>query len=87
MNGCATKEKRTFFNVRKKVPMATKPRGRGAKGLSGRATKKKKRTFFCGFPKNTDYRERSYASKENIVQKKRKRLNHLKKRTPHVEAL
>ena len=30
INGCATKEKRTFFfNVRKKVPMATKPRGEG----------------------------------------------------------
>ena len=27
LNGCATKEKRTFLNVRKKVPMATKPRG------------------------------------------------------------
>ena len=27
LNGCATKEKRTFFNVRKKVPVATKPRG------------------------------------------------------------
>ena len=47
VNGCATKEKRTFFNVRKKVPMATKPRGGGAKGLSGRATKK---ITFCGFP-------------------------------------
>ena len=32
-----------FFNVRKKVPMTTKQRGR-AKGLSGRAIKK--RTFF-----------------------------------------
>ena len=32
-NACATKEKGTFFNVRKKVPMATKPRGGGAKGL------------------------------------------------------
>ena len=30
----------------KKVPMATKPRG--AKGVSGRATKE--RTFFCDFP-------------------------------------
>ena len=29
LNGCATKEKGTFFNVRKKVPMATKPRGGG----------------------------------------------------------
>ena len=39
LNGCATKEKRIFFNVGKKVPMATKPRG-WAKGLySGRATK------------------------------------------------
>ena len=26
LNGCATKEKVTFFNVRKKVPMATKKR-------------------------------------------------------------
>ena len=26
LNGCATKEKRTFFNVGKKVPVATKPR-------------------------------------------------------------
>ena len=26
LNGCATKEKRTFFNVRKKIPLATKPR-------------------------------------------------------------
>ena len=32
-NGCATKEKRTVFNVRKKVPMATKPRGGGLKAL------------------------------------------------------
>ena len=29
LNGCTTKEKITFFNVRKKVPMATKPRGGG----------------------------------------------------------
>ena len=50
LNGCATKEKRTFFNVRKKVPMAAKPGGGGgAKVLSGRATKKQ--NFFCGFPK------------------------------------
>ena len=48
LNGCATMEKYVFFYVRKKVPMATKPRGRGAKDLSGRATKK--RTFFFGFP-------------------------------------
>ena len=47
LNGCATKEKRTFFNVRKKVPKASRPGG-GAKGLSGRATKKI--TFICGFP-------------------------------------
>ena len=33
---------------KKKVHMATKPRGGGAKRLSGRTTKK--RTFFCGFP-------------------------------------
>ena len=34
---------------RKKVPMATKPRGGGREGpYSGRATKK--RTFFSGFP-------------------------------------
>ena len=44
LNGCATKEKKNFFDVRKKVPKATKPR-RGAKGLSGRATKK--RSFFA----------------------------------------
>ena len=43
------RKKELVFNVRKKVPIATKPRGwGGAKGLSGRATKKK--TFFCGFP-------------------------------------
>ena len=36
--------KKTFFNVRKKVPIATKPREGGAKGLSGRV---KKRTFFA----------------------------------------
>ena len=29
LNGCATKEKYIFFNVRKKVPMTTKPRGGG----------------------------------------------------------
>ena len=40
--------KKYFFNVKKKVPMATKPRGGGAKGPIGRATKK--RTFICGFP-------------------------------------
>ena len=33
---------------RKKIPMVTKPRGGGGKGLSGRVTKKI--TFFCGFP-------------------------------------
>ena len=27
LNGCATKEKELYFDVRKKVPMATKPRG------------------------------------------------------------
>ena len=44
LNRCATKEKRTFFfNVRSKIPMATKP-----SGLSGRATKK--RTFFLWLP-------------------------------------
>ena len=43
------KGKITFFTIRKKVPMANKPRGGGTKGLSGRATKKI--TFFCGFPK------------------------------------
>ena len=35
------RKKKLFFNVRKKVPMATKPRrGGGAKGLSGLSTKK-----------------------------------------------
>ena len=29
LNGCATKEKRPFFNVRGKVPMTTKPEGGG----------------------------------------------------------
>ena len=47
-------KKELFFNVSKKVPMATKPRrgrGGGAKGLSDRATKKI--TFFlCGFTYN-----------------------------------
>ena len=43
LNGCAN---RIFFGYRKKVPMATKPRGGGP---NGRATKK--RTFVCGFPK------------------------------------
>ena len=38
------RKKEPFFIVRKKVPIATKPRGGGAKGLIGRATKK--RTFF-----------------------------------------
>ena len=33
LNGCATKEKRTFFSVRKKVPVATKPRGGGLNAL------------------------------------------------------
>ena len=38
--------KKNLFYVRKKVPMATKPRGGGgANGLSGRATDK--RTFFA----------------------------------------
>ena len=45
LNGCVTKEKRTSFNVRKNVPISTKPRGEGAKSLSGRATMK--RTFFA----------------------------------------
>ena len=34
-----------YFKTKKRVPMATKPRGGGAKCLSGRATKK--RTFFA----------------------------------------
>ena len=29
LNGCATMKKKTFFNVRKKVPLATKPKGEG----------------------------------------------------------
>ena len=45
VNRCATEEKITFFKVRKKVPLATKRRGGGAKGLSGRTTKKI--TFFA----------------------------------------
>ena len=44
------REKKTFFNVRKKVPLATKPRGWGAKGLSGRVTKII--IVFCVFPKS-----------------------------------
>ena len=36
LNGCATKEKITFFNVRGKVPMATRPL---------------RKELFCGFPK------------------------------------
>ena len=39
LNGCAPKEKRTFFNARKKAPWPLS-RGGGAKGRSGRATKK-----------------------------------------------
>ena len=39
------RKKELFFKVRKKVPTATKPRGGGAIGLSGRTTKK--RTFFA----------------------------------------
>ena len=39
------RKRKLFFNLRKKVPMGTKPRGRGAKGLSDRATKK--RIFFA----------------------------------------
>ena len=47
--GVPLRKKDFFFYARKKVPMAPKPRrGGGAKGLSGRATKK--RTFFWGFP-------------------------------------
>ena len=38
-----SRKKSSFLSGR-----ATKPMGGGAKGLSGRATKK--RTFFCGFP-------------------------------------
>ena len=33
LNRCATKKKITFFNVGKKVPKATKPRGGGLKAL------------------------------------------------------
>ena len=40
--------------------MATKPGGGGAKGLSGRATKK--RTFFCDFPKQ-DLSEQKFVNK------------------------
>ena len=45
LNGCVTKEKRFFFNVRKKFLWWG-----GAKGLSGRATKKI--TFFAAYPRN-----------------------------------
>ena len=39
--GCATKEKKNFFlNVRKKVPMTTKPRGGGLKALVAGPLKK-----------------------------------------------
>ena len=40
LNGCATKEKRLFFNVKKKVPMATKPRGGGLKAIVAGPLKK-----------------------------------------------
>ena len=33
LKGCATMETRIFFNVRKKVPMTTKPRAKGLSGL------------------------------------------------------
>ena len=36
LNGCATKEKKIFFNERKKVPLS---RGGGAKDLHGRVSK------------------------------------------------
>ena len=39
------RKKKLFLNVRRKVPMATKPGWGGAKGLSGRASKKI--TFFA----------------------------------------
>ena len=42
------RKKELFFNVRKKVPTATNTRGEGAKGLIGRATKK--RAFFGAVP-------------------------------------
>ena len=39
LSGRLNVRKKELSNVRKKVPMATKPRGGGLKGLSGRATK------------------------------------------------
>ena len=49
LNGCATKEKRTFSLMEgKKFLWPISRGGGGPKGLSGRATKKI--TFFCGFP-------------------------------------
>ena len=46
LNGCATKEKRTFCNVRKKVPIASKPRGGGLMTLVARPLRK---DSFCSF--------------------------------------
>ena len=39
LTGVSLRKKELFYYARKKAPMATKPRG-GAKGLSGRTTKK-----------------------------------------------
>ena len=48
LNGCATKKTRFFFNGRKKVPLATKPRGGEAKALvTGQL---RKITFFLRLP-------------------------------------
>ena len=54
LNGCSTKKKKTFFNVRKKVSMATKPRGGG--GLKALvAWPLIQKNFFCGFPYETGF--------------------------------
>ena len=47
LNRCATKEIKTLFNVKKKVPMATKPRGGGLKASVAGPLRKE---LFCGFP-------------------------------------
>ena len=40
LNGCATQKKEKKSNLRNEDPMGTKPRGGGAQGLNGPATKK-----------------------------------------------
>ena len=61
VNRCATNEKITFFNARKKVPMATKTRGGGG-GLKALVGWPLRKELFLRLPLQTEYGNTEYGS-------------------------